>query len=65
MLSAQIARLIPPGPLPTGLRLWCFAPGTVMHGDFAPSGFSRPLRATFLDAQEAAARCAYARSKPG
>ncbi len=36
-----------------------------MHGDFAPSGFSRPLRATFLDAQEAAARCAYARSKPG
>lgn len=64
-VSAQIARLIPPGPLPTGLRLWCFAPGTAVHGDFAPCGFSRPLRALFLDAQETAARSAYARSKPG
>jgi len=36
-----------------------------MHGDFAPCGVFRPLRATFLDAQEAAARSAYARSKPG
>jgi hypothetical protein len=36
-----------------------------MHGDFFPCPYSRPLRATFLDAQEVAARSAYARSKPG
>ncbi|GAA0522148.1 hypothetical protein N5K27_05280 [Pigmentiphaga sp. GD03639] len=52
-------------PALTGPRLWRLAPGPAVHGDFAPYSFPHALRKRFLDAQEAAARSAYARSKPG
>lgn len=52
-------------PVLTGPRLWRLAPGPAVHGDFAPYSFPLALKTRFLDAQEAAARSAYARSKPG